>query len=412
MSEPAGTTERSRHGDASLSEVETAAKKVEISIVMPCLNEEGTIGKCIEKARRWIELRQLEAEIIVADNGSIDASRQIAAANGARICSVPEPGYGCALMGGIQIARGQYVIMGDADDSYDFSNLDGFLEKLRAGFDLVQGCRLAAGGGKIMPDAMPFLHRWLGNPLFSLLARVWFGAPINDVNCGLRGFSANFYRTLNMQCAGMEFAVEMVIKACLSGARMTEVPITLHRDGRINQRPHLRTFRDGWRTLRFFLMFSPRWLFVIPGLILVVVGLSAYAILLPGTFFIGRIGLDIHTLLFAAALIIVGFDAVAFGFFTRVFAASARLMPGESVFNRLNEQLTLEIGLIGSALFLSIGAILALVAFLHWRATDFGALDSGASVRLVVSSTTLLILGFQMAFATFFLSILNLQRRG
>ncbi len=412
MSEPAGTTERSGHGNVCLSQVATAARTIEVSVVIPCLNEAETIGRCLEKARRWIELRQLAAEIIVADNGSVDASRQIAAASGARICTVSEPGYGCALMGGIQMARGRYVIMGDADDSYDFSNLDGFLEKLREGFDLVQGCRLTAGGGKIMPEAMPPLHRWLGNPFFSLLARVWFGAPIHDVNCGLRGFSAEFYRTLNMQCTGMEFAVEMVIKACLSGARITEVPITLHRDGRINQRPHLRTFRDGWRVLRFFLMFSPRWLFVIPGLILILAGLSAYAVLLPGTFFIGRIGLDIHTLLFAAALIIVGFDAVAFGFFTRVFAASARLMPGKSVFNRLNEQLTLEIGLIGSALFLSIGASLAIVAFLRWRATDFGALDASASVRLVVSSITLLILGFQMALGTFFLSILNLQRRG
>jgi glycosyltransferase involved in cell wall biosynthesis len=385
---------------------------IELSIVIPCLNEAATIGRCIDKARGWLELRALKAEIIVADNGSTDGSREIAAARGAKICIIPEPGYGCALMGGINTARGRYVIMGDADDSYDFAALEGFLEKLRAGFDLVQGCRLSSGGGQVMPEAMPFLHRWVGNPLFSLLARTWFGAPIHDVNCGLRGFSANFYRNLNMQCTGMEFAVEMVIKACLSGARIAEVPITLHRDGRINRRPHLRTFRDGWRTLRFFLMFSPRWLFVVPGLFLMLFGLLAYAILLPGTFFIGRIGLDIHTLLFAAALIIVGFDAVAFALFTRVFAASAKLMPARSVLNRLNEQLTLEIGLLGSALFLGAGIILAGVAFFRWQSTNFGALDAGVFVRLVVSSTTLLILGFQMAFGTFFLSILNLQRRG
>jgi glycosyltransferase involved in cell wall biosynthesis len=387
------------------------ADSLELSIVIPCLNEADTVGTCIEKALGWIRQSGINAEIILADNGSTDGSPRIAAAAGAKTFSVPEPGYGSALMGGISQARGRYIIMGDADNSYDFSALDGFLEKLRAGFDLVQGCRLASGGGHVVPQAMPWLHRWIGNPFFSFLARTWFGAPIHDVNCGLRGFSAAFYRTLNLRCTGMEFAVEMVIKACMSGARIAEVPITLHPDGRINRRPHLRTFRDGWRTLRFFLMFSPRWLFVVPGLFLIAIGLVTYAVLLPGTFFIGRVGLDIHTLLFASALIIVGFDAVALALFTRVFAASAKLMPAKSVFNRLNEQLSLEIGLIGSSLLLLAGFGLAAFAFFRWQSRNFGALDARVFVRLVVSSTTLLILGSQMAFGTFFLSILNLQRR-
>jgi glycosyltransferase involved in cell wall biosynthesis len=385
--------------------------ELELSVVIPCFNEAETVGVCVEKAVRWIRAHGVRGEVILADNGSTDGSREIAAEKGARVIVIATKGYGNALMGGIEAARGLFVIMGDADDSYDFCSLDAFLQKLRAGFELVQGCRLPSGGGKIMPDAMPFLHRWWGNPMFSLLARVWFSAPVHDVNCGLRGFPKAFYRRLQMKCTGMEFAVEMIIKASLLKAKIAEVPITLYKDGRITQRPHLRTFRDGWRTLRFFLMFSPRWLFLIPGLTLMTIGLLAFAFLLPGTLFIGSVGLDIHTLLFAALLIIVGFDAAAFALLTRVFASSAGLLPSKPILSKFNERVPLEGGLLVSGALLLFGLALAGYAFFRWSTVNFGALDSRVFVRLVVSSTTLLALGSQIALGTFFLSILNLGRR-
>jgi glycosyltransferase involved in cell wall biosynthesis len=394
-----------------LVESPDASGEMEVSIVIPCLNEAETVGTCVEKAVRWIRSQAIHGEVIVADNGSTDGSRDIATSRGARVVAIPNKGYGNALMGGIGEARGRFVIMGDADDSYDFSALDGFLQKLRAGYELAQGCRLPEGGGRIMSNAMPFLHRWWGNPMFSLLARVWFAAPIHDVYCGLRGFSKAFYQRLEMQCTGMEFAVEMIIKASLLKAKIAEIPVTLYKDGRQTRRAHLRTFRDGWRTLRFFLMFSPRWLFLIPGIALMAVGLLVFGLLLPGTFFIGQVGLDIHTLLFAASLIVVGFDAIAFALLTRVLASSMGFLPSKPILNRFNESVTLEGGLLISAVLLVSGFILAAYAFFRWSSVSFGALDSRIFVRLVVTSTTLLTLGSQTALGTFFLSILNLQRR-
>src|ERR1700722_14812979 len=325
---------------------------IEVSIVIPCLNEAETVGICVEKAVRWIQSKQIRGEVILADNGSSDGSREIASSRGARVIAIPNKGYGNALMEGIAEAQGRFVIMGDADDSYDFSALDGFLQELRAGYELAQGCRLPEGGGKIMADAMPFLHRWWGNPMFSLLAQLWFGASVHDVYCGLRGFTKDLYQRLDMRCTGMEFAVEMIIKASLLKARIAEIPITLYKDGRQTRRAHLRTFRDGWRTLRFFLMFSPRWLFLFPGIALMTIGLSVFGLLLPGTFFIGQVGLDIHTLLFASSLIVVGFDAIAFALLTRVLASSMGFLPSKPILNRFNERLTLEGGLLISAILL------------------------------------------------------------
>jgi glycosyltransferase involved in cell wall biosynthesis len=394
-----------------LSERPLASSEIEVSIVIPCLDEAETVGICVEKAVRWIRTQRIRGEVIVADNGSTDGSRDIAVVKGARVVAIPNKGYGNALMGGIAEAQGRFVIMGDADDSYDFSALDGFLQKLRAGYELAHGCRLPEGGGTIMSDAMPFLHRWWGNPMFSLLARVWFAAPIHDVYCGLRGFSKAFYQRLQMQCTGMEFAVEMIIKASLLRAKIAEIPITLYKDGRQIRRAHLRTFRDGWRTLRFFLMFSPRWLFLIPGIALMAIGLLVFGMLLPGTFFIGQVGLDIHTLLFASFLIVVGFDAIAFALLTRVLASSMGFLPSKPILNRLNDRVTLETGLSISAVLLLCGFALAAYAFFRWSSASFGALDSRIFVRLVITSTTLLTLGSQTALGTFFLSILNLQRR-
>jgi glycosyltransferase involved in cell wall biosynthesis len=229
-----------------------------LSIVIPCLNESDTIATCVEKVRSTIAELNSEGEVIVADNGSTDGSQALARAAGARVVSVSEKGYGYALMGGIEAATGRYIILGDADDSYDFRQIPQFLDKLRAGNELVLGCRFPSGGGQILPGAMPWLHRWLGNPMFSFLARSWFHAPIHDVNCGIRGLSKDLYRRLEQRCTGMPFATEMVIKACLLGAKITELPVTLKPDGRKNHPPHLRTFRDGWETLRVFLLFRSR----------------------------------------------------------------------------------------------------------------------------------------------------------
>ena len=387
------------------------ADEIEISIVIPCLNEVDTVAACVRKAVSWLSTRAINGEVILSDNGSTDGSIESAERAGARIVRVSRRGYGSALMKGIECARGKYVIMGDADDSYDFSRLDGFIERLRSGSDIVQGCRLPSGGGKVMPKAMPLVHRWWGNPMFSLLARLWFGAPIHDIYCGLRGFSKSFYKTLNMQCTGMEFAVEMVIKASLLNARVAEVPITLHPDGRVNRKRHLRTFRDGWRTLRFFLLYSPRWLFLIPGIVLMVVGLTTSLLLLPGTVFIGTIGFDFHTLVFSTALIVIGFNATAFAVLSRVFASRVGLLPDKRSVQQIDHFFNLEIGLLIASAMLASGIAIAAFSFWQWSLTNFGPLHSFVYVRLVVCSAMLLILGSQLAFGTFFLGMLGLQRR-
>lgn len=280
--------------DQTVTGPKSEPDEIELSIVMPCLNEVETVSSCVRKAVSWLEARAICGEVIVADNGSTDGSVESSEQAGGRVVRISNQGYGNALMGGIEYARGKYLIMGDADGSYDFSRLDGFIDQLRSGCDLVQGCRLPAGGGRVLPGAMPFLHRWLGNPLFSFLVRRWFSVPIHDVYCGLRGFSGNFYRQLNMRCTGMEFAVEMIIKASLIKARIGEVPITLHPDGRVDRKPHLRTFRDGWRTLCFFLPYGLKRLLV-HGIVLMVFGVTGSLILASGTtVFAGIIGSNLQ----------------------------------------------------------------------------------------------------------------------
>jgi glycosyltransferase involved in cell wall biosynthesis len=393
-----------------MSDQQNIVEEVELSIVIPCLNEVETVATCVRKAVSWIRLRGVKGEVVVADNGSTDGSIAAARAEGARVVNVNEKGYGNALMYGIRSAAGKYVIMGDADNSYDFSQLDGFIDQLRLGCELVQGCRLPVGGGTIMPSAMPVLHRWWGNPMFSIFARIWFGAPIHDVYCGLRGFPKKFYESLNMQCTGMEFAVEMVIRASLGKAKITEVPITLHPDGRKTRKPHLKTFRDGWRTLRFFLLYSPMWLFLIPGIAMMLIGLVASLVLLPGTFFVGKIGFDIHTLLFSATMIIIGANATAFALLSRTFAAKTGLLPGNKSLEWIDRSLSLEMGLGIAAIMFLLGIVIAVVSFYLWSQTGFGELNSARYVRLVVCSTTLLILGAQLGLTFFFLGVLNLKR--
>jgi glycosyltransferase involved in cell wall biosynthesis len=377
---------------------------------MPCLNEADTVATCIRKAKAALERHGITGEIVVADNGSTDLSLQIAAAEGARIIKVEEKGYGSALMGGIAAARGRYIVMADADDSYDFGEIGKFVDKLREGNDLVQGCRLPAGGGRVMPGAMPFLHRRIGNPGLTMLARGWFRAPVNDVYCGMRGFTKALCERLDQRCTGMEFATEMIIKSSLRHERIAEVPITLHPDGRKSHPPHLKTFRDGWRTLRFFLMYSPRWLFLFPGGLLVLAGLAGYALAMPGLS-IGKVTFDAHTLLFATLAIIAGYQSILFAIFTKTFAMAERLMPEDPRMMRFFRIVNLERGIVVSVVSLVAGSVLLLAAVNRWRLTGFGHLDYAQTMRLVIPGATLAALGFQTLLSSFFVSILGMARR-
>ena len=383
---------------------------MELSIVMPCLNEAETVATCVSKAQRFLRDNGIAGEIVVADNGSTDGSQEIARDCGARVVPVTPPGYGSALMGGIAAARGKFVIMGDADDSYDFSELMRFVVKLREGYELVQGCRLPSGGGTVSRNAMPLSHRWLGNPMFSFLARTWFRAPVHDIYCGMRGFTKDLFRRLDQRCTGMEFATEMIIKASFQKERIAEVPITLHPDGRKTRAPHLKTLRDGWRTLRLFLVFSPRWLFLIPGLLLILLGAVGYAIALP-RLTVNGVTFDAHTLLFASLAFLCGFQAVLFAILTKLFAITEGLLPPDPRLERAFRHVTLEKGLAGGTLALGAGFILLLTAVLIWRRTGWGPLDYSEVMRVVIPGATLTALGFQTVLFSFFMSILGMKRR-
>ncbi len=384
--------------------------ELEVTVVMPCLNEADTVATCVGKAVRCLRDLGVSGEVLVADNGSTDGSQGLATSAGARVVAVPARGYGAALMGGIEAARGRFVIMGDADDSYDFSDLKKFIEGLRAGADVVQGCRLPWGGGTVLPGAMPLLHRWWGNPMFTLMARWMFGAPIHDIYCGLRGFRRDWWLRLNQRCTGMEFATEMLIKGSLSGARIMEVPITLHPDGRKAHAPHLKTFRDGWRTLRFFLACSPRWLFLIPGAALTVAGVVGYALALPAVR-IGGVVLDAHTLVFASLALICGWQAMLFSVLTKTFAVNEGILPRDAAFERFFQLATLGRGLTVSLVAMVAGVALLLLAVWQWRAVGYGSLDYASTMRIVLPGSTLTALGFQTFLASWFTSILGLARR-
>jgi Glycosyl transferase family 2 len=383
---------------------------IELTVVMPCLNEAETLAPCIEKARLGIERSGVRGEIVVADNGSKDNSVLIAEKLGARVVHVKKKGYGNALRGGIQAASGKWIVMGDADESYDFSETGRFVKKFQEGFELVAGCRLPNGGGKVMRGAMPFSHRWLGNPLFSRMARHMFAAPVHDVYCGLRGFTRELYNRLDLQCEGMEFATEMIIKASLHGARIAEIPITLHPDGRKTNAPHLRTIRDGWRTLRFFLIFSPRWLFLAPGFILALLGLAGYVVALPGLQIAG-VTFDAHTLLFSSLAILMGYQSVLFAIFAKTFAISEGFLPKDPRVDRFFKVIYLERGLaLGTVAFLA-GLILLGVAVFQWKSVHFGRLDYAITMRWVIPGATLTALGFQTVLSSFFVSILGMKHR-
>jgi len=384
--------------------------EIELSIVMPCLNEGETLESCLLKAKNTLQEQNICGEIIVADNGSTDNSLEIAEKLGVRIVHVSDKGYGNALMGGIAAARGKYILMGDADDSYDFYETPRFLAKLREGCELVQGCRLPSGGGTVMKGAMPFSHRWFGNPAFSIMARIMFSAPIHDVYCGLRGFTKELYDRLELRCVGMEFATEMIIKSSLCKAKIAEVPITLHPDGRITRKPHLKTFRDGWRTLRFFLLFSPRWLFLIPGIGLASFGLLGYALVLPGVQ-IGKIQFDVHTLLFSSLAILLGYQTVLFAILARTFGTEEKLMPEDAKLTQFYKIMTLENGLMIGLVVMLAGFLLMASTLCEWYSTGFGHLDYSRTMRWAISGTTMVSLGFQTILFGFFASILGLARK-
>ncbi|HWZ87918.1 MAG TPA: glycosyltransferase family 2 protein [Polyangiaceae bacterium] len=387
----------------------TASPECELSVVMPCLNEADTIATCITKAFSAIESMGLDAEVVIADNGSTDGSQAIAEKLGARVVDVQAKGYGSALMGGIAAARGRYVLMGDADDSYDFLEIPKFVHELRQGFEVVQGCRLPSGGGTVLPGAMPFLHRWWGNPMFSIMARQMFHAPINDIYCGMRGFTKRGYLTLDQRCTGMEFATEMIIKASRYGLKIGQVAITLHPDGRKAHAPHLKTFRDGWRTLRFFLMCSPRWLFLWPGVALFALGLAGYAMAMPGIQ-IGGATLGAHTLLVASLALLVGQQAILFGMFAKMFTINERLLPPDPKVDRFFSIFTLEKGLMLGAGATAVGVLALVFAINVWRQSGFGPLDYGQTMRLVIPAVTLVALGMQAILGSFMISILSVRR--
>jgi hypothetical protein len=384
-----------------------SADEVELTVLMPCLNEAETLETCIRKAQRCIEQYGVKSEIVIADNGSTDGSQAIAERLGARVVPVAQRGYGAALYAGSRAARGRYIIMADADDSYDLSNLMPYLERLRAGDDLVMGNRFRGG---IMPGAMPWKHRWIGNPVLTGIGRLFFKCPAGDFHCGMRGFSKTAFERMDLRTTGMEYASEMVIKANLRNMRISEVPTVLSPDGR-SRPPHLRSWRDGWRHLRFMLLYCPRWLFLIPGLLLMAAGAATCAWLLPGPRTVGGVTFDVHTLLAGAMAILVGYGAVAFAMYTKIFAITEGLLPEDPRLTRLFRYVFLETGLLaGAALLLGGGGLFAM-ALLRWRAAGFGPLDYQASMRWIIPACTLLTLGVQTVFSSFFLSVLGLRRR-
>lgn len=378
--------------------------RVELTILMPCLNEARTLPECISKAKRYLAQCGVVGEVLISDNGSTDGSQEIARSYGARVVDVPKRGYGAALIAGIEAARGRYVIMGDSDASYDFEALDPFVERLRLGYELVMGNRFAGG---IKPGAMPALHRYLGNPVLSFVGRLFFQIPVRDFHCGLRGFDRQAMVDLALKCEGMEFASEMVVKASLRGLRIAEVPTTLSPDGR-DRPPHLRSWRDGWRHLRFLLLFSPRWLFLYPGLFLMAVGLFGQALLLPSPRSIAGVTLDVHTMLYAAGATVTGLQLVVFAVFAKVFAVEYGILPSSQRVRALKTY-PLEAGVILGVMLLIVGIGLGIYSVLEWEQARFGAFDPMYGMRIVIPSLTVTMVGAQLVFASMLLGVLGLR---
>jgi hypothetical protein len=376
---------------------------VELTILMPCLNEAETIGRCVEKARAFLARAGVEGEVLVADNGSSDGSPGIAAALGARVVAVAERGYGAALRGGIAAARGRYVVMGDADDSYDFSDLDGFLAALRAGADLVMGNRFRGG---IRPGAMPFLHQRLGNPVLSCAGRLFFKIPVGDFHCGLRGFRTEAIRALELRTAGMEFASEMVVRAALERLKVVEVPTTLSPDGR-SRPPHLRTWRDGWRHLKFLLTFSPRWLFLYPGTILSLAGLTLVALLFRGPVWVGGVGFETKSFMAGCLCLLVGVQSLTFALMVRRYASRQGYLPRHTRYADFLDRVTLERMALGALALFVAGCGGVAWCFVAWWGVFFGPFDSPPATRLMVLSITLIAAAVQVFLTAFLVAVME-----
>lgn len=379
---------------------------MELTILMPCLNEEETIRLCVLKAQHALETNNIDGEILVADNGSIDCSTQIAESLGARVIHVVEKGYGKALSAGIEQAKGKYVIMGDSDDSYDFTDILPFVNRLRDGYDLVMGNRFKGG---IEKNAMPFLHKYLGNPVLSFIGRLFFNTSIGDFHCGLRGFNRRSILAIGLCSPGMEFASEMIVKSSIYNLKIAEVPIKLYQDGR-SRRSHLRTWHDGWRHLRFLLLFSPKWLFLYPGIVFMMAGILITVMLFQGPVKIGSVNFDIHTMLYSAISIVIGFQSVTFYFLARIFSIKSGLDNNKEWLKKFNRYFSLEKGL-GMGIFVLLsGALFSVYTLNIWNRQSFGNLDPLYVLRFVIPAVTCLLLGIQIIFNSFFTSILHLQR--
>jgi glycosyltransferase involved in cell wall biosynthesis len=380
---------------------------VELSIVMPCLNEAETLAICIRKAQSYLDRSGVSGEIVIGDNGSTDGSQQIAASLGARVIPVPIRGYGAALYGAISAAQGRYCIMGDSDDSYNFENLDAFVDKLRQGYDLVMGNRFQGG---ILPGAMPWKNRYIGNPILSTIGKILFRAEVGDFHCGLRGFSKSAFQQMDLRTTGMEFASEMVIKARLMGLKMTEVPTTLSPDGRTRP-PHLLPYRDGWRHLRFMLLFSPNWLFLYPGMVAMLAGLAVGGLLLGRSIHINSIRLGLDTLVYCSTFVVVGFQAILFSLLSRMYAIQEGLYPKTARDRKYGQLITLERGLVIGAAILLAGLIAALYAVWEWKQHAFGLLETERIARIVIPSSVALSLGIEIILFSFLLSTFGLKVR-
>ena len=389
------------------SSTSASSPELELTILMPCLNEAETLETCILKAQGFLARTGIRGEVLVSDNGSTDGSQQIAERLGARVSTAPRRGYGAALINGIDNASGRYIIMGDADDSYDFENLDPFVDRLRGGADLVMGNRFRGG---IAPGAMPPLHKYLGNPVLSGVGQLFFRPNIGDFHCGLRGFNRDSIRELDLQTTGMEFASEMVVKASLAKYRIEEVPTTLKKDGR-SRPPHLRSWHDGWRHLRFLLLFSPRWLFIYPGLIAFLLGGLAVGVLAFGTITLFGIGFDVTTMVYAMALCVIGYQSLLFAWLTKLYATQEAFLPTSPRYRRIVAQWSAERGLlVGVALFF-IGIAIGVAQVIAWGVGGFGAQDPTEVVRIAIPSAIFLMLGFQTVMMSFFSGVLTTPRR-
>ena len=382
------------------------SNKPELSIVMPCLNEAETLAICINKAQSFFNENKINGEIIIADNGSTDGSIAIAKSNNATVIHAEQKGYGSALKAGIDAANGTFVIMGDADDSYNFSELMPYLIELRKGKDLVMGNRFKGG---IEKGAMPFLHKYLGNPVLSFIGRLFFKINIGDFHCGLRGFSKKAYETMNLKTSGMEFASEMVVKTKLNNLSIAEVPTKLHKDGR-TRAPHLKTWSDGWRHLRFLMLYAPNWLFLYPGILLAIVGLIMSIILIINPIEFQSFTLDVHTLLYASSFLLVGFQFIIFYGLTKIFAVENELLPKSNRYNKLFKFINLEKGLIFGFILLIIGIYLSFNGLASWQETRYGHLDTSATLRIIIPAITALQLGVQTILFSLFFSVLGLKK--